>query len=383
MKERYIGLLILFLLIVYNSQGVLYGRGGGISQLTLVITHLIGIIYFFKSLLISSRKNLFFKAWTALLVLNIIGFIFTGNVGNPIHFSMLKGVLMSLLVFYPFYYLSSKNLIKAKDLILFLLILLPITISQFYLSAEQILQERISDSTNVVNNIAYDFVWLLPYVFLVKKQRALSITLSLIVVFFIIQGAKRGAILVGAVGVIFYVLYLLRTVSRKNRIRGYFVAIVGLLVISFYTYNFFIQNEYLIERLQQLEQGNSSGRDVIYANLFNAWYNSDNFLTLLFGYGFASSIFLSGTGNLAHNDWLELLTNFGLVGISVYIVLFYSLYKITFSPYWSIDKKLLLAAIFLMSFSTTLFSMGYTSGGGYLKAVLLAYLLGNKFKTIV
>lgn len=31
-------------------------------------------------------------------------------------------------------------------------------------------------------------------------------------------------------------------------------------------------------------------------NLFNAWFNSDSLFHLLFGYGFAASLYLSGTG---------------------------------------------------------------------------------------
>src|SRR5690606_21906001 len=103
MKERYILILLLFLLAFYNAQGVIYAKGSSISQIVLINIHGIGFYYFIKTLLLKTKKNLFYKAWTALLLLNIIGLLFTGSLNNAIHFSMFKGILMSLLVFYPFY----------------------------------------------------------------------------------------------------------------------------------------------------------------------------------------------------------------------------------------------------------------------------------------
>lgn len=376
MRERYVVILLLILLVIYNAQGIGYEVGSIVSQLSLVVIHVIAFIYFFKTILTNERKSLFFKAWSVLLFLNIFGLIFTGSISNPIHFSMFKGILMSLLVFYPFYYFSRHGLIKENDLIFFLLIVIPVYILQFYITREQILFERLSDNLNVVNNIAYDFVWLIPFAFLLKKYRILSVILILIIMFFIIQGAKRGAIIIGGVGMLFYIFFLLRTVSKRNRIKGYIISFIGVILIGIYAYDFFTKNEFLMERLQQLEIGGYSGRNTIYTNLFNAWYASDNFFNLLFGYGFASSVTLSGTGNLAHNDWLELLTNFGLLGLSLYFILIYSGFKeINFD--WSINKKLMIGVVMVMWLLTSLFSMGYTIDNGYLKAMLLGYLLGD------
>lgn len=382
MKERHIAILLLFFLVVYNAQGVLYAKGSSISQMVLISIHGIGCLYFIKTLLLKTKKNLFYKAWTALLLLNIFGLIFTGSLTNSIHFSMFKGVLMSLLVFYPFYYFSYKGLLSYKDLIILVIVLIPIYIGQFYLAQEQILSERVSVNTNVVNNTAYDILWLLPFVFFIKKNKVVSASLFLITIFFIIQSAKRGAMLIAGVTLLFYAYYQLKTISEKNRVRGYFITFLGIVAVGYYAINFFIQNEYLIERLQQLEEGSYSGRDVIYANLFNAWYSSDNFFNLLFGYGFASSVNLSGTGNLAHNDWLELLTNFGLLGVIIYMMLFFSGFKNVFSTKWGKDKRIIMGVIMTMWLLSTIFSMGYTVDGGYLKAILLAYLIGDNSNLI-
>ena len=65
-------------------------------------------------------------------------------------------------------------------------------------------------------------------------------------------------------------------------------------------------------------------------------------------------------GALAHNDWLELLAGFGLVGLFIYVVLFFSamsIYRHT------VDKaiKLCIVIVLIMWFIEASVSMAYTS----------------------
>ena len=129
-------------------------------------------------------------------------------------------------------------------------------------------------------------------------------------------------------------------------------------------------------------EGDSSQRDRIYFDIFNAWYNSGNIINFIFGYGFAGSQQLA-SGSFAHNDWLELLSNFGLIGLSIYIVLFYSAYKLIRYSQWYSEKRILFICVVSMWFLITLFSMGYTSTGGYMKAIMLAYLIGSDNRKLV
>lgn len=205
----------------------------------------------------------------------------------------------------------------------------------------------------------------------------------LVLIFFIIQGGKRGAIVVGAMGLMMYIYYQMRTVNKKYKVRGYILISIVAVVIGYFAYDMFISNEYLISRMEQMVEGNVSGRDRIYANIFNGWLESDSFMNLLFGYGFAGSRLLSGSGHFAHNDWLELLSNFGLLGVSIYLILFYSIFKTIRNSNWGNDKKIIFLTIMGMWFATSIFSMGYTSMGGYLNAMMLAYLLGSRSRNLI
>lgn len=376
-KEKYILFILISLIVIYFSQGVFYATGSIISQLCLFSYLSVSGIYLVKLLLIRRDKGLFFKAWTALLLINVLGFVFTGYLSNPFHFGMFKGILISLLPFYPNYYFSRKGILRSKHLIIFFFVMLIISILQFFYNREQILLERVSGNEDVVNNAAYMFVNLIPFVFLIKKRKIISLLSILILVFFIIQGSKRGAILTGSVGVLIYIYYQLRTIEKKHRVKGYFITAIGIVVLGYFIYNFYLENEFLSYRIQSMLEGGSSQRDRIYLDIFNGWYDSGNIINLIFGFGFAGSQQLA-SGSFAHNDWLELLSNFGLLGISIYLMLFYSAYKLIRYSQWDSDKRIIFICVVAMWFLITLFSMGYTSTGGYLQAIMLAYLIGSE-----
>lgn len=76
--------------------------------------------------------------------------------------------------------------------------MLLISILNFQFAKEIILKSRISDKTDLVNNTAYAFVVLITYS-LFFKRKLFSLLTIFIILLFIIQGAKRGAVIVGGV----------------------------------------------------------------------------------------------------------------------------------------------------------------------------------------
>ena len=373
--DTYLKYTLFILFILYESQGLFYESGSIISRSILFAIMVISGIYMIKTFALPRKKG-FYKAWTAFLFLNIIGFFFTGRLSDSYQFGMFKNTLVCLLSFYPFYYFSVKKQLAAKELLIFFLIMLPVAIGQFYYSRTLILSGRYSLNEDIVNNAAYKFVLLFPFVFLIRKNKVLSAIFTLVILFFIVAGSKRGAIVVGAVILIWYFYYQMKMIDKKQKWKGYLLSFVSIAAVTFMGYRYYLGNEYLRYRLELAAQGNISGRDVIYSDIWNAWLNS-NVFHLFFGYGFAASIKITG-GSFAHNDWLEILSNFGLLGIIIFAVLFYQGFKLCLNKKWERDKRILMAAIITSAFATTLFSMWYPSLRTYLNAMLLAYLVGNK-----
>lgn len=373
----------LFLLFaVYFAQGSLYASGSIISQTCLFLILLISVVYFVKTLLLKNKNSLFYNSWTILLCLNIIGFILIWDFSDSLKTSMFKNILVCMFTFYPFYYFAKYSELKASHLVLFFTMMLPVTILMFFTNQANVISESISSKTNVVNNIAYMFVSLLPFVFLIKKKKLISGALLVLIMIFIIQGAKRGAFIAGAIGLIMYFYYQIRTIEKRNRIRGYFVAIIVISLLSFFAYRIYMNNEFLIKRMYSITEGDSSNRDFIYSTIFNSWYSIKSIWSFIFGYGFAASLDLTG-GTYAHNDWLELLSNFGLLGVCLYLSLFYAAIKYILKNQWQTNKRLLMLTIILIWFFITLVSMWYTSLGGFPQAILLAYLIGNRKNYLV
>lgn len=375
--NKHIRNFLFVLIVIYYAQGAIYKEGSFLSQGVLLLTIAISFIYFIKTLLNKRKKNFFFKTWTVLFLLNAVGYLFTGDYLEPIYFNLFKGIAVALLIFYPFYYFAQNEELNSKHLVLFLIVMIPVSILKFNVEKAMLISDGF---TVLVNNTSYAFAFMIPYVFLIKKKKVVSMFTVLILMFFIIQANKRGALIVGSIGLLSFTYYQLKTLEKKNRLWNYIFIFLAMGALWYYGYEFFSSNEHFVERIQSIGEGNSSGRDLIYANIFSTWYNSDSFTHLLFGFGFADLANLMGI--YAHNDWLQLLSDFGLMGVSVYFILFISAYKNLHNPLWSKDKKILLFTVVTMWLFTTFFSMHYLSIDSFFQSIMLAYLMGSNKHSI-
>ena len=368
--------ILMIAIILYFAQGSLLPQGTIITQIAFMVILFTSLFYCLKVLLIEGGKNLFILLWLSFILLNFFGYLITLDLSNPYYFGQMKVILLFSLPFFPFYFLARSGEFEEHHLLRFFIIMLILSIIEFKYNNDLILSSRLSDNINVVNNTAYYFALLLPYIFLFKK-RIFSILSIFVILFFIIQGAKRGALIVGIVGASIFIYYNLTSIQSKNRIVSYFFTIIGIVVSFFYLFNYLLNNEYLIERLTSISDG-GSGRDIIFTNLLNNWYNSENILNFVFGYGFSSTIKFSGSGHFAHNDWLELLTNFGILGVGIYSFIFILMILMILSKNLSYRDRFILISVIFMWFFNTLFSMVYTSYSGILLIILLSFLIARK-----
>ncbi len=363
--------ILLFCIIAYNSQGILFAEGHIIAKVFLGILLCISTIYFVKYLVQKERSSPFLIFWTLLLFLNIIGYLVSGSIGNDLHFLLLKGVLISLLPIYPFYYFARQRLLSKEILVFLLLILLPIYVAKFFINAENILLDQFG--FDVVNNISYSFVSLIPFVFFIRNRIFSSISI-IIILYFVFLGAKRGAFVVGVFGSLFYLYFYLKLLFKSKNLLSLMVGLFSVIILSFAAIRLYNSNEFLVERLMSSSE-NTSGRDIIYSNIINEFLHS-GIIRILFGYGFAASIKLGGEGLYAHNDWLELLSAFGLLGVFVYSCFFISGLVVVMKRKWQNGDGILMTSILFMWFTTSLFSMGYCSDDGFIRAILISFLLG-------
>lgn len=152
--------------------------------------------------------------------------------------------------------------------------------------------------------------------------------LATIVLGFINLGmfASRGAFLALSLAILF-ILYK-RTYSFRNVILA--IIILGIIAYSFMALPVF---RTLINRFGDETILNGSGRITIWKESFEFFLNS-KLLTIIIGGGGTFSYKISGTaiGSLSisspHNNYLEILYDYGIVGLTLFIILIINLIKI-------------------------------------------------------
>lgn len=222
----------------------------------------------------------------------------------------------SILPIYSFYYFGKKQLIDDnwfKGVALFFFI------SVLFLYEDN--KNKVLLSSNreeVTNNAAYLWLSLFPIMVFFKRKPVIQYLGVFIILYYIVLGFKRGAILLGAICFLVFLWQTLRTSKLSNKIM--IVVAVGALLVFFIPMieNFILNSDYFAQRMERTMEGDSSNRDVIYAKYWSFYWNQNSFLALLFGNGAFGTLKLLGL--MAHNDWLEFLIDMGLVGTLVYLV---------------------------------------------------------------
>ena len=263
-----------------------------------------------------------------------------------------KNVIVVFLTYFPF-----RKLSKAYDVnSFFKAFAFPITFSciiSFYAKAT-----TFDDREGLTNNAAYYFPVAFPLLGVFLKKKILF-AFAIVYLLFVMAGLKRGAI-VCFIEEILAMVYFTTMVGSKHKI----VSILSASVLLFFLYYILTQilgnNDFLMARIEATMEGKSSGRDDLYTVAWNAFINS-NILNQIFGHGIDQS--MTFVGNYAHSDWFELLIDLGIIGVLLYLLIFYRLIVIyfKFSERLRASERYIFVSILLCWFTRSIFSMGFTS----------------------
>ena len=171
----------------------------------------------------------------------------------------------------------------------------------------------------------YLFLMLLPFVMLFS-QKIIKMIFIVLIMLCIVSSMKRGAILAGLLSITVY--YIVGTLQSKNSIPINKIirlsAAIALIVIFFITFDAFTGGT-IIERFANISEDGGSKRDIVYEVVIMMIINSD-FIEILFGHGWNSVVYYSPLNLSAHNDYLEIFYDCGLLAF----LLFCSLIVIIF-----------------------------------------------------
>lgn len=351
---------------LYASQGVFLPKGSVFSQLLLFVLLFISLYYTYVA-------NMRYRLPTYFIGLNLLVAMFTiygvylmiqYNPADYIvkrdPFIYLKTIYKSLLPIYAFYVFFNEKKVDEKKLYVWIFILVAFTsVEYFQNQKEQMVRAIIlgSNDTEFTNNIGYLFLSLIPAcVFLYKKPLIQYITLGYCTVF-ILLGMKRGAIIIGCVCLMWFLWNNVKSANIRKKIGLLFLSVILCIVAFLFIQKQMNESLYFQKRVEQTLDGNSSGRDKLYGIFLD--YFVDKATPLQFAFGSGADATLKVSLNYAHNDWLEIAVNQGVLGIMLYMLYWLLFAKECMSKSYSNQEKLALQLLLIIYFIQTLFSMSY------------------------
>ena len=364
--------------VTYLLQGIVYPSGSIISQGLLLLFLIIGFISFVNTAFRGDNPRIvtMFIVFYAMIVLwyilspkTVYGTV-NEAIGEVSTLGQFKSASVVFLSFFIAYRYVKNTPEDRTSITIIAIIFYALALLRYFYSKSELLEERES----FTNNAGYYFVALLPFIPVVfKRHRMLGVLMMLISLLTILASAKRGAILCLIVVAIFSFFYYLKsnTISFKE--------LLGILILFsaavFLGYDSYISNDYLVYRIENTQEIGLGNRAIAYSSLWNHWYTDRNLFTLIFGNGSAASVEV--WGNFAHNDWLEILTDYGLVGVVVYLTLFITFYSYIRKSNFEFSYLLAMYICLIVWFLKTIFSMGYTDSANAFFMFYLGIIIGR------
>ena len=123
--------------------------------------------------------------------------------------------------------------------------------------------------------------------------------------------------------------------------------------------NLLASSEYFVRRVEDSIAGDSSNRFEIYNSLIDHLLHEKNAFRFLFGNG--ANATLNITTNYAHNDWLEIAINNGLIMVIIYLLYWVRMFESIRKSKNDAVCHMIMALFFIVFFLKTFFSMSYAS----------------------
>lgn len=380
--------LYLGLWSIYLLQGTLYDKGSVISRSILVIIMLYTIVETITFL----RKcpyNRYIKCLNSIVLLYAIYcfwfYITTGGsvktrIGEEATIlDVIKEPCCSMLPIYVFCLYTIRKYLTLDLLKIWAPIFITIAILGFFADKRlqlEMLAEIGSSREEVTSNAGYKLVYLLPISLVYYKKPIIMYVCTIICMIFVVLTMKRGAILIGGASLCILILHFLKYGSKKLKILV--IAVLLLLVIGgTYFWNYLMSSsDYFYFRVMETLDGEDSGRSGLWSSFWNTYLNSDSIINNIFGWGRLGTVMVGD--NFAHNDWIEFLIDFGILGVCLFLNYWIGFYKTIKKTKLHELSRFCLQIIFLILIMKTMFSMSILTMEIYI-TIMLGFCIEDGF----
>lgn len=344
-------------------------------SLSFSIPYLLMTLYYIAKVFVSFHPKGAMKALCVFFVVLVcygVALLILDNAKGAENKSFLMMLFNSLGPIFPFYVFTQQGLLTEKRMKNWFWPFLVVIIITFFVTQQRNLAEALESEyeyEEVTNNTAYSIAGLIPFVFLLRKKPIWQYFIMVLLLSFIVSGMKRGAMLTGALMLFWFVYVSVKTASKGKKLGIVLLTTITLIVGYRYIIRYYENSDYFQHRVEATMEGSSSNRDVIYETLWQHYINNDNILQLAFGEGAYHT--QNVTGSLkAHNDWLELLIDCGLITVLLYVV-----YWMCFVIDWKKSKPdslifSMLGACFIYTYTRTFFSMSFSDMPFYINMIM-------------
>lgn len=376
----------ILLYVLYTYQDLFLGSSGTIySRLIVLLLMLLGVYHAFYVYSHYKPPKMMNALTVLIVVFSIYGAILiisgktirAGSARQVIsNLDYLKFIYVSLLPIYSFYYFTKKGQLSENMFPLLALLILTVTIIYWSYTQQKMIYEAYLKGVNeeeFTNNLGYGFLALIPLISLLYRKPVMQYIMLALVFVMVVVCMKRGAVLIGAVVVLYFVFNNIKNASRRKKV----LTIIGTFVVVFAAIiiinRMLSGSDYFNARIEQTLEGNSSGRDRLYSIFFDHFVHKVGAFQFLFGGGAFYTIVISSSA--AHNDWLEIAVNQGCLGLIIYAVYFVRFFSTWHKSSFVVPQiKTTFGCLFIIIFSQTLFSMSYTEIKFY-EALALGFCL--------
>ena len=193
--------------------------------------------------------------------------------------------------------------------------------------------ERFTQNTGI-----YALLWCVPFLMIQEKSRSKTLLIGLVYWTIFIQ-FKRGALVALILSSFTYVLsysFLERNIKATFNCLLIILILLLLFVVSLKIVQQ-VRPQFFDRRTTDLSNSETigSGRGSFYPMLFRHYLNSfhSHPMNFFFGFGSRSVQKLTPGGIYAHSDWLQILHDFGLLGVMVFFLLHISIIKLIYKSF--------------------------------------------------
>lgn len=365
-KSTAIVSLIFFLLLFIIGVSPYIEKGGPLRMAQACAKGICIIIYLYETL-----KHLPIL-WTQKVVRCNLLFVLVILLSTPFATNpQLALAPLYVLLSFPFFYcMTLEGKVSNRSIVFFVIIGLALASNntiQYYYKSDAYSLEDIYEG-NFTNNSSYTIALLFPFFFLIRR-RLLHWLLIIPSFLLVLVAQKRGAILCASIFLLSYLYISLR--RSKTIIR--FISLLVAILLMYLVYN---GSTFFFHRFME---GNTSGRNEMYSFYLSNWMDG-SVLRLLFGNGFYATMDLSFYGShlYAHSDFVEVIYDFGLLGLCIYCSIIISILRFGFRQRKrSRETSFFILSTMLIFILKASISGVYLDVGGNLLFITLGILMGR------